>query len=75
MVTGAAKRIGRAIACGLANAGWDVAIHFHRSAADAETLQKEIIALGRRAVTLRADLANALEVESLIQRCADQAAC
>jgi NAD(P)-dependent dehydrogenase (short-subunit alcohol dehydrogenase family) len=72
LVTGAAKRIGRAIAHGLASAGWDVAIHFHRSGADAETLQKEIIELGRRAVTLQADLAQAAEVEGLIQRCADQ---
>ena len=72
LVTGAAKRIGRAIAHGLARAGWDVAIHYHRSRADAETLQDEIAALGRRAITLRADLANPTEVETLVQRCADQ---
>jgi NAD(P)-dependent dehydrogenase (short-subunit alcohol dehydrogenase family) len=72
LVTGAAKRIGRAIAHGLASAGWDVAIHFHRSVADAEMLKKEITELGRRAVTLQADLAQAAEVEGLIQRCADQ---
>ena len=72
LVTGAAKRIGRTIAYGLANAGWDVAIHFHRSAAEAETLQKEIALLGRRAIMLQADLAKAIEVETLMQRCADQ---
>ncbi len=72
LVTGAAKRIGRAIAHGLAVAGWDVAIHFYRSSADAQALQKEISALGRRAITLQADLAQPAEVEGLMQRCADQ---
>ena len=72
LVTGAAKRIGRAIAHGLAAAGWDVAIHFYRSSADAQSLQKEISALGRRAITLQADLAQSAEVEGLMQRCADQ---
>jgi NAD(P)-dependent dehydrogenase (short-subunit alcohol dehydrogenase family) len=72
LVTGAAKRIGRAITHGLARAGWDVAIHYHRSESDAKTLQGEIAELGRRAITLRADLANAAEVETLIQRCTDQ---
>ena len=72
LVTGAAKRIGRAIAHGLARAGWDVAIHYHRSEGEAEALRGEITALGRRATTLRADLANVTEVETLIQRCADQ---
>jgi NAD(P)-dependent dehydrogenase (short-subunit alcohol dehydrogenase family) len=72
LVTGAAKRIGRAIAHGLARVGWDVAIHYHRSETDAETLRGEIIAAGRRAITLSADLANPAEVETLIQRCAGQ---
>jgi NAD(P)-dependent dehydrogenase (short-subunit alcohol dehydrogenase family) len=72
LVTGAAKRIGCAIAHGLARAGWDVAIHYHRSQADAETLQGEILDLGRRAITLRANLANPAELESLVQYCADQ---
>lgn len=72
LVTGAAKRIGCAIAHGLAREGWDVAIHYHRSQADAETLRSEITDLGRRAIMLRADLANPVEVEALIQHCADQ---
>lgn len=72
LVTGAAKRIGRAIAYGLAKAGWDVAIHYHRSTADAESLQKEIRALGRRAITLLADLAQVTEVEGMMQRCVEQ---
>ena len=72
LVTGAAKRIGRAIAYGLAKAGWDVAIHYHRSNADAESLQKEITALGRRAILLQADLAQTAKVEGLMRCCVDQ---
>ena len=72
LVTGAAKRIGYAISHGLATAGWDVAIHFHRSVADAEVLQNAIAARGRRAIMLQADLAQSAEVEKLIQRCADR---
>ncbi len=72
LVTGAAKRIGRAIALGLANAGWDVAIHYHRSTDDAETLCKEIAAMRRRAVTIQADLSQAAEVERMVPRCVEQ---
>ncbi|NCV90876.1 MAG: SDR family NAD(P)-dependent oxidoreductase, partial [Betaproteobacteria bacterium] len=36
LVTGAGRRMGRAIALGLAKAGWDVVVHYHRSAQDAE---------------------------------------
>jgi NAD(P)-dependent dehydrogenase (short-subunit alcohol dehydrogenase family) len=72
LVTGAAKRIGRAITHGLAVAGWDVAIHYHRSRAHAESLQQEITTLGRRVITLQADLVQTTEVEGLIQRCAEQ---
>jgi len=36
LVTGAGRRIGRAIALGLAEAGWDVAVHYRQSAADAD---------------------------------------
>ncbi len=56
LVTGAAKRLGRAIALGLARAGADVAIHYHLSAENAGTLAEEIRALGRRAWLFPADL-------------------
>ena len=42
LVTGAAKRLGRAIALDLAAAGWNVAIHYNGSAADAEQVAAEI---------------------------------
>jgi len=66
LVTGGARRIGRAIALALAGAGFDVAIHHATSAAEAEELAGRIRALGRRATTLRAELSREAEVEALI---------
>ncbi|MEO6023500.1 MAG: SDR family oxidoreductase [Burkholderiales bacterium] len=70
LVTGAAKRIGRSIAIGLAHAGWDIAIHYGSSKDDAENVAREITQLGRRCVLLQADLAQATTVENLVSRCA-----
>jgi NAD(P)-dependent dehydrogenase (short-subunit alcohol dehydrogenase family) len=66
LVTGAARRIGRAIALDLAAAGWDVAVHYHRSGAEAATAVDEAKRLGRRAVALAADLSREDEVGDLI---------
>jgi NAD(P)-dependent dehydrogenase (short-subunit alcohol dehydrogenase family) len=49
LVTGAAHRIGRAIALDLADQGFDLAIHYHRSGDAAEELAVHIRGLGRRA--------------------------
>jgi NAD(P)-dependent dehydrogenase (short-subunit alcohol dehydrogenase family) len=68
LVTGGAKRIGRAICLELAAAGFDVAIH-HRDSEDAAArLADEITALGRRAVCLSADLADSEATRALIGR-------
>ena len=56
LVTGAARRIGRAIALALHEAGYAVAIHAQHSLADAEGLRAEIARAGGRAAVLRADL-------------------
>ncbi|MCO6418327.1 SDR family oxidoreductase [Siccirubricoccus sp. KC 17139] len=66
LVTGGAKRLGRAIALGLAEAGFDIALHYGSSAAEAEATAAEIRALGRRAVTLAADLAEEAQVAPLL---------
>jgi len=58
LVTGAARRIGRAIALALHEAGYAVAIHARNSVADAETLREEITRAGGRAAIVRADLAD-----------------
>jgi NAD(P)-dependent dehydrogenase (short-subunit alcohol dehydrogenase family) len=68
LVTGGAKRIGRAICLELAAAGFDVAIH-HRDSEDAAArLADEITALGRRAVCLSANLADSEATRALIGR-------
>ena len=56
MVTGAARRVGRAISLALAEAGADVAVHYFRSDADAASLAEEIRTGGRRATLQRFDL-------------------
>ena len=66
LVTGAARRLGREIALGLARDGWDVAVHYGRSEAEARDTVAGIQALGRRAVALRADLADPLQAETLL---------
>ncbi len=68
LVTGAARRIGRAIALDLAAHGWAVAVHHHRSAEAADELVDRIIADGGRAVALRADLSREAESAGLIAR-------
>ena len=68
LVTGAAKRIGRAIALDLARHGWAVAVHYHHSAAEAAALVREIEAGGGRAVALPADLAREAHTHALIAR-------
>ncbi|CDG85612.1 SDR family oxidoreductase [Janthinobacterium agaricidamnosum] len=68
LVTGAARRLGRAIALGLAQDGWDVAVHFRSSEADALSLVADIEALGRRAAALQCDLAIEAQVQQLLPR-------
>src|SRR6202167_4011437 len=68
LVTGGAKRIGRAIALMLGDAGWDVAVHFHASHQEADAVVAELKAKGRRATALEADLMREDEVASLVDR-------
>jgi NAD(P)-dependent dehydrogenase (short-subunit alcohol dehydrogenase family) len=56
LVTGAGRRLGRAIALGMAHAGWDVAVHYRHSEAEARETAAAIEAIGRRAALLQADL-------------------
>lgn len=66
LVTGGAVRVGKAIALALAQAGADVAINYHSSAAAAMTTVAEIEALGRRAAAIRADVAQGSQVKALV---------
>jgi NAD(P)-dependent dehydrogenase (short-subunit alcohol dehydrogenase family) len=66
LVTGAGKRLGRAMALYLAQRGHDVAVHYASSGDEAEAVAAEIRTLGRRAETFRADLLVEAETEALI---------
>jgi NAD(P)-dependent dehydrogenase (short-subunit alcohol dehydrogenase family) len=66
LVTGAARRLGRAMALRLAERGHDVVVHYSGSAEAAEATAAEIRALGRRAETLQADLTVEAETQALL---------
>jgi len=66
LITGAARRIGRAIALDLAEAGWAVAIHYRKSAAEAEALARQISDGGGLASVFQADLADRQALERLV---------
>ncbi len=68
LITGAARRIGRALALAVARAGGNVVIHHGHSPREADALQREIAALGPRAVVLQADLNEPDQAEALIAR-------
>lgn len=65
-MTGAAVRIGRAIALALAENGADVVVHYGRSRDDAERTANEIRGLGPRTVTVSADLSRPIRAATAI---------
>lgn len=65
LVTGAGKRLGRAMALYLAERGYDVAVHYASSATDAEGVVSEILGLGQQAVAVQADLLDLGAIEGL----------
>jgi NAD(P)-dependent dehydrogenase (short-subunit alcohol dehydrogenase family) len=66
LVTGAGKRLGRAMALYLAGRGYDVAVHYSASQADADATVAEIIAMGRHAAAIHADLLDEAQTETLV---------
>ena len=66
LITGAGQRLGRAVALDLGKHGWGVAVHYRRSSMEADTVAAEIRSQGGKAVTVRADLADAGERGALI---------
>lgn len=68
LVTGAAKRLGRAIALDLADAGWNVALHYNTSREDAESAAAAVRAKDVNAALLQADLADEAQNQALVGR-------
>ncbi len=66
LVTGAARRVGAAIAHELAGVGWAVAVHYNASATDANKTVAEIVKAGGHAVAVQADLRDEAAVRGLI---------
>ena len=71
LVTGAGKRIGRAVALDLAGQGWAVGVHHHRSRDDADSVVAEIQAAGGVALAIQADLGAEEQVRHLVPTVAD----
>ncbi len=72
LVTGAAKRSGRAIALALAQAGANVAVHYQSSRAEAEAVVAEINALGRQGVLVACDLSDPAEVKASFEAATEE---
>ncbi len=72
LVTGSARRIGRAIALALARAGADVIIHYNRSRTDAEATARQIRALGVEAVAIQADLSEPQQIAEMFDAVAEK---
>lgn len=72
LVTGAARRLGRAIALDLAEHGWDVAVHYRRSRNEADDTVRALRAVGARAEAFAADLADEAQCEALVPRVLDR---
>jgi 3-oxoacyl-[acyl-carrier protein] reductase len=67
LVTGGGRGIGRGIVLAFAREGADVAINYRRDAEAAEATASEVRALGRRAVTVQADVADREAVERMVE--------
>ena len=68
LVTGSAKRLGRAVALDLARQGADVVVHYRSSEREAREVTAEIEKLGRRSLALAADLASISEIQQIFQK-------
>jgi pteridine reductase len=67
LVTGAGKRIGRAVALRLAREGADIVIHYNRSKSEADEAVAEIENIGRKSIAVQADLSDVTQIGRLFQ--------
>lgn len=66
LITGAARGVGRHLALALAKHGYDVAIHYRSSAAEAQAVVSEAQSYGVRALALKADVTQVAEATALV---------
>ena len=71
LVTGAGRRLGRAMALYMAGRGYDVAVHFATSKVEAQSVVDEILAMGCKAVAIQADLLDENAVQALLPAVAE----
>ncbi len=69
LITGAAKRLGKSMALALAEAGWDIVVHYHHSDTEAQATVTQIRKMGRSALAICANLASPSEAAALIPTC------
>ena len=72
LITGAAKRLGRAIALDLARHGWNIAIHHNASEREARVTCEDAHTAGARAVMVKADLLREEETATVVERAAQE---
>ena len=69
LVTGSSRGIGRAVALELARQGWDICVNYHQRADAAAETAQAVRALGRRAITVQADVSDRVAVNAMVARC------
>lgn len=72
LVTGSARRLGRAMALALAGDGFDLALHVHRDGPEVQELAAQVGAAGRKAAVIEADLALASSAERVVGEAQDR---
>jgi pteridine reductase len=69
LVTGSSRRVGRAIALALAEAGCDIAVHYRSSRSEAQQVVEAARGQGRRAILVAGDLADLATPQRLVAEC------
>jgi len=72
LITGASRGIGAAIARALAEAGADVAINYRNRSAEADAVASRVTAIGRRSITVAADVSNSTAVTDMVRTIEDK---
>jgi 3-oxoacyl-[acyl-carrier protein] reductase len=67
LISGSSRGIGRAISLALAESGADIALNFRSRSEDAQAVESQILQLGRRCITVQADVSVASDVERLVR--------